>query len=485
MHIYKSVKQYEQQDSEHLKLKLINILRKVSHQTSHLEQRTANQTIIIMCALFIYLTKTKILTMKNVLLLFSLSLTFVGLSQDVHKCYTHELMLHQEELTPGYLDAVQETFERAKSSVSQDRATVYTIPVVVHIVYNDASENLDDSVVFNQIDILNQSFRRTNADTVNMRDDYETIVGDSYIQFELAQIDPDGQATTGITRTNTTQNSFLGVGGSPAEGVKSDADGGIDPWDQSHYLNIWVCNMQLFSTPFLLGYATPPNNLANWPPGSADNMSDGVVIEFEAFGSNNPNELDLGGGPIEVDGKTTVHEVGHYLGLRHLWGDGDCAEEDGIDDTPNADDQSNQDCDTTKNTCTDNIGTLGDLPDMVENYMDYSAETCQNSFTLGQVDLMRGVLENERIDLISGNPASNSEIGAFEFNVYPNPSKGTIVIGNLPNESAKLKIYTESGQVIKEMTISAQQKIEGLKSGLYFIQLYSESATVTKKLVVL
>ena len=399
--------------------------------------------------------------------LFSLFLSsFVVLSafsQEVYKCYTHEAMQYQESLTPGYLEAVEASFERAKTSQSQDRSTVYTIPVVVHIVYNDASENLDDSVVFNQIDILNASFRRTNADTINLRNAFTTIVGDAFIEFQLAQIDPNGQATTGITRTNTTQTSFIGVGGFPAEGVKSSTDGGIDPWDQSRYLNIWVCNMSLFGTPFLLGYASPPNNLPNWPPGSSDDLSDGVVIEFEAFGSNNPNILDLGGGAVEVEGKTAVHEVGHYLGLRHIWADGDCTDEYCIDDTPNADDQSDEDCDTTKNSCTDNIGTLGDLPDMVENYMDYSAETCQNSFTQGQVDLMRGVLENERIDLISGNPASTSNFRQFEFNIYPNPSQGTALIGNIPKENAQLKIYNESGKVIRELKVSSQQKIEGLR----------------------
>ncbi|MFT4601668.1 MAG: hypothetical protein ACI857_001851 [Arenicella sp.] len=421
----------------------------------------------------------------NRLLLLLTSLTFVtAYGQEVHKCYTHELMQYQESLTPGYLNSVEESFERAKSHSSQDRATVYTIPVVVHLVYNDPSENLDDSVVFNQIDILNASFRRTNADTVNLRNAFTTIVGDSFIEFQLAQIDPNGMPTTGITRTSTTQTSFLGVGGFPAEGVKSATDGGVDPWDQAHYLNIWVCNMSLLGTPFILGYASPPNNLPNWPPGSSDNINDGVVIEFEAFGSNNPNPLDLGGGALDVEGKTSVHEVGHYLGLRHIWADGDCTEEDGIDDTPNADDQSNQDCDTLKNTCTDNIGTLGDLPDMVENYMDYSSEACQNSFTDGQVDLMRGILENERIDLISGNPASTSEVGAFEFNIYPNPSNGVVIIGNLPNETALLKIYKETGQLVREMTITAQEKIEDLKTGLYFIQLSSEAGTVTKKLVI-
>lgn len=400
----------------------------------------------------------------------------------VHKCYTHELMQYQEELTPGYLNAVEESFQRAKHSFSQDRSTVYTIPVVVHIVYNDPSENLEDSVIFNQIEVLNQSFRRTNADTVNLRPVFDPIVGDGYIEFELAQVDPNGQPTTGITRTSTTQTSFLGVGGFPAEGVKSSADGGIDPWDQSHYLNIWVCNMSFGGTPFILGYATPPNNLSHWPPGSADNMSDGVVIEYEAFGANNPNTLDLGQGPMDVQGKTTVHEVGHYLGLRHIWGDGDCTEEDGIDDTPNAIDQSDFDCDTTKNSCVDNILTFGDLPDMIENYMDYSSESCQNSFTQGQVDMMRGILENERVDLISGNPASIQSTSTVEFKLFPNPSAGNTVIAGL-DEQVEIEVYTESGKLVYETIGSHQVELPQLEAGVYLVKVISEQQVGVKRLI--
>ncbi|MCB9224562.1 MAG: T9SS type A sorting domain-containing protein [Crocinitomicaceae bacterium] len=425
--------------------------------------------------------------MKSILLTFITFLAFTSIAQEIHKCYTHEVMQKQEELTPGYLQSVNEAFYRAKNEMSHDRSTVYTIPVVVHIVYNNAQENLADSVIFDQIERLNEDYRRLNADTVNMRDTFQTIVGDSFIQFELATTDPNGNPTTGITRTSTTHGSFFNFSSFNAEDVKSSSSGGIDPWNQQDYLNIWVCDMSVLGSPFILGYATPPNNLPHWPPGSADNMSDGVVIQYQAFGSNNPNVVDPGTGPIDFQGRTTAHEVGHYLGLRHIWGDGDCTAEDGIDDTPNADAQSDQDCDTTKNTCTDNIGTLGDLPDMVENYMDYSAETCQNSFTLGQVDMMRSILENYRYELINGTPApaSINEI-AFEFQMYPNPSNGSVVINGIPEGRNVITVYGETGQQVwNTSTVNNQIQIDHLNKGVYFIQVINDLGTVTKKLVVL
>lgn len=425
--------------------------------------------------------------MKNLVLLFSLCAGMNTFAQQYNQCGTHQAILDYDANHPGYLQHVNETFYRAKQTGSQDRSTVYTIPVVVHIVYNTPEENLDDSVIFNQIARLNEDYRRLNEDTTNTRDTFLTIVGDSYIEFQLAMFDPDGNPTTGITRTYTAQSSFFGVGGAPAEGVKSTANGGIDPWDQSRYLNIWVCDMSLFDIPFLLGYATPPADLPHWPAGSTDGMSDGVVIQYQAFGSNNPNVLDAGSGPIDVQGRTTVHEVGHYLGLRHIWGDGDCTAEDGIDDTPNAVDQSNQDCNFSANTCTDNIGILGDLPDMVENYMDYSAETCQNSFTLGQIDMMRAILENYRYDLINGNPAlgvENSEI--FSFSIYPNPASGNFIIAGLNSESKTITIYSETGSQLQVTTTTDQQiMIENLSAGVYFISVLQGEALEMRKVVVL
>lgn len=435
--------------------------------------------------------------MKKSLLILSLFATQFSFGQAVHRCLTNEAMNYQESLTPGYLNGVNTIFEQAKAqalSMTKSNA-LYTIPVVVHVVYNNAAQNIPDSVIIDQIRVLNEDFQRLNADTVNMRSDFEPVKGSPQIEFMLAQIDENGLPTTGITRTNTATQSFgslLVLGGdfTDLEKVKSTANGGHDPWDQSRYLNIWVCNMSINllgqEVTALLGYATPPAGLPNWPPGSVNGLSDGVVIQYHCFGSNNPNPLDMGGGNIlDVRGRTPVHEVGHYLGLRHIWGDGDCSAQDGIDDTPNADAQSDTDCDINKNTCTDNI--LGvDLPDMVENYMDYSAETCQNSFTQGQCDLMHGVLESERYDLVHNNPAAVKESFFANLQLYPNPGKQDVYIAGL-NQKAEILIYTPEGALAYTQDANGLEttKIDlaHLTQGIYFVRIASEGQFTTRKLV--
>lgn len=410
-----------------------------------------------------------------------------------HRCMTPQAIEYQESITPGYIKDVNSVFNSAKTYNAKIN-NIYTIPVVVHIVHNIAAQNIDDSVVINQIKILTDDYNRLNADTINMRSDFDIVAGSPQIKFKLATIDEFGNPTTGITRTNTSTTSFGSVaimGGdfSDMEKVKSTADGGHDPWDQSRYLNIWVCNMSIdfFGQEItaLLGYATPPSNLPNWPPGSTAGMSDGVVIQYQAFGSNNPNPLDPGTGPIEVLGRTTVHEVGHYLGLRHVWGDGDCTQEDGIDDTPNMDAESQQDCDPTKNTCVDNIQGI-DLPDMIENYMDYSAEACQNSFTQGQVDLMHGVLEDQRYDLVHGNPATINEVKEMTWIIYPNPTDGELTINTVESVNS-LQIISLSGRVIKEVQPTGNEttvNLQDLESGIYFVTIESNGIRSSKRVVI-
>jgi len=413
---------------------------------------------------------------------------FIGVATaqtiEIPRCATPTAIEYQESLTPGYKQLVENSFLEAKnhSQNNESKSTpLYTIPVVVHIVHNTPEQNLPDSVIHNQIQILNEDYGRGNADTVNMRSDFDIVKGNPRIHFQLAQIDPDGFPTTGITRTNTSLNTFGSLAiilgdMSDLERVKSTANGGIDPWDQSRYLNIWVCNMSVGfggqEVTALLGYATPPAGLPNWPPGSTGSLSDGVVIQYQAFGRNNPNPLDAGAGSIDVRGRTPVHEVGHYLGLRHIWGDGDCNEQDGIDDTPNADAESQQDCDQNKNTCTDNIQGV-DLPDMIENYMDYSAETCQNSFTQGQVDLMHGVLELQRYDLVHNNPASLITLTGVNYSVYPNPAEDLINIDGLSNE--KVSVINLFGQTVIEEDNTNELNITGLSEGTYLLKISKEN----------
>lgn len=421
-----------------------------------------------------------------------LALLSVSASAQHERCGTPQAIQYQDQLTPGYAQMVRETFESAKANQNKSNS-IYTIPVVIHVVYNTPEQNLPDSVLLNQIEILNQDYNRENPDTVNLRSEFLPIAGDPQIKFQLAQIDENGMPTTGITRTSTGTTSFgslavLGGSFADLEMVKSTVDGGHDPWDQSRYMNIWICNMAIDffgqQIPAILGYATPPPGLPNWPGGSTNGLSDGVVLQFQAVGSNNPNPLDTGGSIIDVEGRTATHEVGHYLGLRHIWGDGDCTEEDGVDDTPNADAESQQDCDPSKNTCTDNIIGM-DLPDMIENYMDYSAETCQNSFTQGQADLMHGVLDGPRFDLVNNNPASIFENDVIAWNVLPNPTDGMVRIES--EELVKsVEIFNPQGERIVINTPNAQSDMIDLSSfaaGVYIVRISNGVSFAHKRIV--
>lgn len=422
--------------------------------------------------------------MKKLLpLIFASFVITSSFGQESHRCGTTHAIEYQELKTPGYKAAINETFDSAKlwsrNHATEKSTELYTIPVVVHVVYNNAAQNLADSVILDQIRVLNEDYGRLNADTVNMRSDFEPVKGNPRIKFVLAAVDPDGVPTTGITRTMTSTSTFGSIAAmfgdfTDLEKVKSTADGGHDPWNQAKYLNIWVCNMAVVfggtEYPALLGYATPPVGLPNWPPGSDLGLGDGVVIQYQAFGSNNPNVLDAGSGPLEVLGRTSSHEVGHYLGLRHIWGDGGCTEEDGIDDTPNASDQSQFDCDDTKNTCSDLIAGV-DLPDMIENYMDYSAETCQNSWTQGQVGLMHGVLENERWELVHENPAASiQENPSFAMSVYPNPTSDDITVAHNFSGSVQLNLIDITGKIVLNKSFQSNQvhlNLDQLNAGVY------------------
>ncbi|WP_197036159.1 zinc metalloprotease [Fischerella sp. PCC 9605] len=192
---------------------------------------------------------------------------------------------------------------------------VITIPVVVHVVYNIDIQNISDAQIESQIRILNEDFRMKNADISSVPQPFKDFVADPKIEFQLAVRDPDGKPTNGITRTFTRERAF-----NPDEdNVKFNSTGGKDAWPTDKYLNMWVCNL----SNSILGYA-------QFPGGPAE--TDGVVILYTAFG-------DIGTATEPFNkGRTATHEVGHWLNLRHIWGDdwpGSCIGSDEIDDTPN------------------------------------------------------------------------------------------------------------------------------------------------------
>lgn len=221
-----------------------------------------------------------------------------------------------------------------------------TIPVVVNVVYKTSAQNISDAQIMSQIEVLNEDFRRLNADADNTWSD----ATDPNIEFCLASVDPDGNPTTGIRRKQTNKPSF-----SANDQVKTNGQG-LAPWDAGSYLNIWVCNLGSG----LLGYA-------QFPGGPAE--TDGVVIDYAYFGTEGTASA-----PFDL-GRTATHEVGHYLNLRHIWGDGPCSADDFVSDTPSSD-GPNYGCALGHVSC----GSA----DMVQNYMDYSDDACMNLFTVGQ-----------------------------------------------------------------------------------------------------
>jgi len=298
--------------------------------------------------------------------------------------------LHQAALQaeyPDFKENVNAKLTQATMAISQaqhkSNDVVYTLPVVVHVVHKNSTENISDIQIQSQLDILNLDYRRMNADVGQVPGLFANLAADAEIEFCLASVDPNGNSTTGITRTQTNVNSFSVT----SDNVKSDASGGKSPWDTNRYLNIWICQI----TGGTLGYATPPGTPAS---------RDGVVIGYTYFGDTGTATFPYN------EGRTGTHEVGHYLGLRHIWGDGNCGIDDGINDTP-LQEAGYGGCPNFGSTSTISCGSQ----DMFMNYMDYTNDACMFMFTQNQVDLMRYVIENYRSTLMQSSAVACDPTG--------------------------------------------------------------------------
>ncbi len=242
---------------------------------------------------------------------------------------------------------------------------VITIPVVVHVVWNASvpAQNISDAQIQSQIDVLNNDFNATNADLNLVPTLFQPVIGNAEIQFCLAQQDPSGNATTGITRTSSAVASW-----GTNDNVKKLSTGGVNPWNASNYLNLWVCNIG----GGILGYA-------QFPGGSA--ATDGVVCDYRYFGTTGTATAPY------HKGRTATHEVGHWLNLRHIWGDANCGS-DLVADTPTHN-TSNGGCPVYPH-----LSTCSGTPvEMTMNYMDYTYDACMQMFSAGQKARMRAVLE--------------------------------------------------------------------------------------------
>ena len=312
--------------------------------------------------------------MKKVLLFLSMALPVFAFAQ--RNCGTMEHYERAVQENPSYelnqIEIENFTNEFLSHNNGEDRAIV-TIPVVVHVVYNTAEENISDAQILTQIDVLNKDFAKMNADAANTPSIFTASNTD--IQFCLATVDPTGAATTGITRTSTATTAF-----STNDAMKNNATGGKSAWDASKYLNIWVCDI----SGGILGYA-------QFPGGSA--ATDGVVLDYQYTGT-----IGTATAPFNK-GRTGTHEVGHWLNLRHIWGDATCGT-DQVNDTPTHN-TANYGCPTYPHlsTCT------GTPVEMTMNYMDYTDDACMYMFSAGQTARMQALFATggARTSLLSSN----------------------------------------------------------------------------------
>ncbi len=440
-------------------------------------------------------------------------------------CGGHDLMKKMNQESEGFLTLSDQFMKQLTKVIHHQKRNkssndLYVVPIVFHIVYNTPEENIPDSVITNQLEILNESFRRQNADTSETRAEFYDLVGDSRIEFKLAEFDPLGAPSSGITRTNSDVKNFGGIlpygPGQNAQIANWVNDslyynyfrltnsnlGGKDPWDTDLFLNVWIGDLRIFEPQFnnfeemvFFALATPPMDHVNWPDSilqGANSYEQGVLIHYVNIGSNNPNQLPAPyafyNGIVNT-GKILVHEVGHYLGLRHIWGDGDCNYDDFIEDTPNSAASSSWACNSLANTCTDSIGNL-DLRDMVENYMDYSSGDCQNSFTLGQIDLMRSVLRNYRGLLFDTISSVNSyQLASLaQVKCYPNPTTGALFVDlGQYSEKVQLSVQNYLGQTLfhNEYKNTQLAKLDlDVSPGIYFLTLnYGYEQSVSLKFI--
>lgn len=392
--------------------------------------------------------------------------------------YKQDLLRKDPELAARIMDIERFTRQQVQhsspiatgtenASHNDKSFTTITIPVVVHIVYNNAAQNISDAQVQSQIAVLNRDYGKQNPDTSRIPSYYKGLAADCGIRFALANVDTNGGTTSGIVRRRTIQQQFT-----YDDAVKFTARGGDDGWDRDRYLNIWVTNL----SNGVLGYSSVPG---------CAKPNDGVVISYTAFGT-----MGTATAPFNL-GRTATHEIGHWLNLIHVWGDADCGD-DYVADTPP---QSA----ATHGNPSGIIISCGNTPygNLYMDYMDFTDDVGMHLFTYGQRDRMRALFApgGFRYALLSstglapgtviGPLPSGPSSGSASIRLQPNPVTGPvwIISSDASNTGAVLDIFNLVGQKVMTTRIagvSFQLDLSSLPKGLYFIHVNGDGRNSLK-----
>jgi hypothetical protein len=421
--------------------------------------------------------------MKKITFLFLLATSTIFAQRT---CLTHQKMdevlntaekkAHHDDVMSFIRNASQENLFRINSeNGTQSTNVVVTIPVVFHVLYKNASQNISDAQILSQLDVLNKDYRKLNTDFSSVVPPaFQGISADMEIVFCKATKTPAGAATTGIIRKSIPQNAAFGTiyyqnAGDPA-------------WNPSKYLNIWIGILD-GDDDGILGWAFLPDQ--------AGQAWDGFVCDYRYFGTTGTATAPYN------KGRTCTHEIGHYLGLDHPWGDdnslcGTTANSDGVSDTP-ATDFPYYGCPTfpsNANACT--ATTNGSL---FMNYMDYVDDSCMGMFTNGQKTIVQNTMSGPRSSILTSATTACGALSVEEFQaikaitVYPNPASVEFFIASPFKTIDEVEIYNQNGQLVKVTKIdeasSNKVNVDGLASGIYFLRIYDKNEFVkSDKLII-
>lgn len=415
---------------------------------------------------------------KYLALLLFIGIGFHSIAQQ--KCVMQEYadqQLSQDNTLKNRFEEI-EVFTSDKVNTSNEVAQrtyrlpeVIKVPVVVHVLYHTPDQNVSKLTIDLLLAALNRDFNKNNADTANIPAAFKPLATSMGFEFKLATMDPKGMGTTGIVRKYTPITYWLSD-----DKMKFNASYGDDAWDSKSYLNIWICNMI-----DALGYSTFPGMSAG---------QDGVVMSLACMAGG------YSGTTATVnDFRTIVHEVGHWLNLRHIWGEGYCGD-DKVDDTPKQSSYTPGCPSGTRVSCNNNLPG-----DMYMNYMDFTNDVCMNMFTIGQRKRARALFETggARNSILFSKGLNTPETQPAELpdyypkwlhvQIYPNPATTELKLFFEYDDrwkGRKLQVFDITGRLVLSKIINSKIEtldISRLNPGTYFIDAWKEEEKLRAKFI--